>query len=179
MKEANHLRILFVTRERSGFQMRGMIEGFFGGGRGRCLRFSDSLIFGGGNLTKYFLCECFFNKKVIFFFFLSVCLFLFTCVCVLGGGGGEGEGWGNIIWLWLKPWGYFCPHSITDPGHFKSKRHPSLVPDSISKRSRKKHCFCNCIKERNTFFYGRYVIEGDWKNKGLLTTGATHLNIVG
>ena len=140
--------------------MRGVIEGF-GGGWG----FLIPWFLGVENLTKYFFMWRWFHSSMDFFFlFLSVCLFLFACV------------WGNIIWLWLKPWGFFLPSSITDPGHFKSKRrHPSRVPDSISTRRRKKHCFCNCMKERNIFFYGRYVIEGDWKNKGLPTTGATHL----
>ena len=73
------------------------------------MRFSDSLIFGGGNLTKYFLCECFFNKKVIFFFFLSVCLFLFTCVCVLGGGGGSGGGLGKYYLALIEALGIFLP----------------------------------------------------------------------
>lgn len=163
MKEANHLSILTVTR--GGGEVRIPNEGgdrrIWGGG----LRFSDSLIFGGGKLNQVFFYVTVVSFKYGFFLFVFVCLFVSLRVCV-----------GKYYLALIEALGIFLPSSITDPGHFKSKRrHPSRVPDSISTRRRKKHCFCNCMKERNIFFFGRYVIEGDWKNKGLPTTGATHL----
>lgn len=163
MKEANHLSILTVTRggRRYGFQMRGVIEGFGGGGWG----FLIPWFLGVENLTKYFFMWRWFHSSMDFFFlFLSVCLFLFACV------------WGNIIWLWLKPWVFFCLHPSLIP--VTSNPNGATPPGyrTVSRQEEeKKNCFCNCMKERNIFFFGRYVIEGDWKNKGLPTTGATHL----
>lgn len=150
MKEANHLRILTVTREGGGVRIpnEGGDRRIWGGGG---LRFSDSLIFGGGKLNQVFFYVTVVSFKYGFFLFVFVCLFVSLRVCV-----------GKYYLALIEALGIFLPSSITDPGHFKSKRrHPSRVPDSISTRRRKKHCFCNCMKERNIFFFGRYVIEGD------------------
>ena len=57
--------------------MRGGIEGFGGG-----LRFSDSLIFGGGKLNQVFFYVTVVSFKYGFFLFVFVCLFVSLRVCV-------------------------------------------------------------------------------------------------
>ena len=57
--------------------------------------------------------------------------------------------------------GDFFFASIPSPIPVTSNPNGGTPPDSISKKSSKKICFCSYVKERNTFFYGRYVIEGD------------------
>lgn len=78
MKEANHLRILTVTR---GGGVRIPNEGgdrrIWGG-----LRFSDSLIFGGGKLNQVFFYVTVVSFKYGFFLFVFVCLFVSLRVCV-------------------------------------------------------------------------------------------------
>ena len=148
MKEANHLSILTVTR---GGEVRIPNEGgdrrIFGGGG---LRFSDSLIFGGGKLNQVFFYVTVVSFKYGFFLFVFVCLFVSLRVCV-----------GKYYLALIEALGIFLPSSITDPGHFKSKRrHPSRVPDSISTRRRKKHCFWNLYERKEHFFLWKVC---DWR----------------
>ena len=129
--------------------MRGMIEGF-----GGTVRFSISFLdFWWWKTWSSFCCVAVVSLKKGFFFFLFLSVSFF--------GGGEGVGKYYLALIEALAGDCFLP-----PSHHRS---PSLqiqtaapLPDSISKRSsKKKPCFCSYVKERNTFFDGRYVIEGD------------------
>ena len=127
--------------------MRGMIEGF-----GGIVRFSILFLdFWWWKTWPSIFCEAVVSLKKGFFLFVFVCFSFW-----------RGRGWENTIWLWLKPWpGVFVFASIPSPIPVTSNPNGGTPPDSISKKSSKKFCFCSYVKERNTFFYGRYVIEGD------------------
>ena len=146
MKEANHLSILTVTR--GGGEVRIPNEGgdrriWGGGGWG----FLIPWFLGVENLTKYFFMWRWFHSSMDFFFlFLSVCLFLFACV------------WGNIIWLWLKPWVFFCLHPSLIP--VTSNPNGATPPGyrTVSRQEEAKNIVFAIVWKKGTFF----SLEGMW-----------------
>ena len=131
--------------------MRGMIEGF-----GGIVRFSILFLdFWWWKTWPSIFCVAVVSLKKGFFLFVFVCFSFWR-----KGGGGEGVGKYYLALIEALAGDFFFA-SIPSPIPVTSNPNGGTPPDSISKKSSKKVCFCSYVKERNTFFYGRYVIEGD------------------